>query len=496
MKIYWIVSEVTPFAKTGGLADVAGALPTALAALGHEVRVAMPLYQSVVRERFDIRPTDLRLAISVGARVRDVRVWEGALPEGRVVVYFVECAPLFDRGELYHEAGRDYPDNLERFSVFAQAALSLLPALSWQPQVLHCHDWQSALACAHLAMGAAGSQPFFAPLATVLTIHNLAYQGLFPKAQWPLTGLPEAAFTMNGLEFYGQVNCLKGGLVSADGLTTVSPTYSREIQTSAFGCGLEGVLRARTEDLAGIVNGIDPHEWNPKTDPHLAARFGPGQLAGKAVCKLQLQQRSGLAEHNGLLIGMIQRLTEQKGVDIFLEGVPRLLALPLQLVLLGTGEPSYHEQLQQLAKQYPGRLAVHLTFDEALAHQIEAGADAFLMPSRFEPCGLNQLYSLRYGTVPIVRRVGGLADTVVDVTPASSAARTATGFVFKDYTASALVDAVARAVAAFRDHTLWSGLMATGMQQDVSWERSAQEYVTVYERALAKHQSSKATTTK
>jgi starch synthase len=316
----------------------------------------------------------------------------------------------------------------------------------------------------------------------VLTVHNLAYQGLFPKDQWPLTGLPEAAFTINGLEFYGQVNCLKGALVSADGLTTVSPTYSREIQTSAFGCGLDGVLRARTEDLAGIVNGIDPNEWNPKTDPHLPARFGPEELAGKAVCKLQLQQRSGLAEHHGLLIGMIQRLTEQKGLDLFLEGAPRLLALPLQLIILGTGEPSYHEQLQQLAKRFPDRLAVHLTFDEALAHQIEAGADAFLMPSRFEPCGLNQLYSLRYGTVPIVRRIGGLADTVVDVSPARLADGTATGFVFEPYTAAALLEAVQRAVAAFAQPDLWGRLVQHGMSQDHSWTRSAQEYVRLYER--------------
>lgn len=492
MNIFHIVSEVTPFAKTGGLADVASALPKALAALGHEVRIAMPLYRCVDRERFQLRPTDVRCPVKAGPTSHEVRVWEGTLPNSPVATYFFECAPLFDREELYQEQGSDYPDNLERFSVLSQAALRVLPALRWQPDVMHCHDWQAALACVHLSIGPAASEPWLAPAATVLTIHNLAYQGLFPKDQWPLTGLPEAAFTVDGLEFYDQVNCLKGGLVFAGSLTTVSPTYAKEIQTTAFGCGLEGVLRARAEDLTGIVNGIDPQEWDPRRDPHLPAPYGPAALAGKAVCKLELQRRCRLPEHHGLLLGMIQRLTEQKGLDLLLEGVQRLLALPLQLVILGTGDPAYQAQLRDLSKQFPDRLAVALTFDDALAHQIEAGADAFLMPSRFEPCGLNQLYSMRYGTVPIVRRVGGLIDTVTDLTAASSANQTATGFVFEEYTAGAMVGAVRRAVAAFRDHELWQRLMATGMRQDFSWSRSAREYVAVYERAIAKHHAGKA----
>ncbi|MDP3703299.1 MAG: glycogen synthase GlgA [Candidatus Omnitrophota bacterium] len=496
MKILHLSSEVAPFAKTGGLADMTAALPKALVALGHEVRIAMPLYRCVDRKRYGVAPTPTRCTVKAGAVSHDVRVWEATLPESPVVTYFFECAPLFDREELYQEQGRDYPDNLERFSVFSQALLRVLPELRWQPDVIHCHDWQTALVCAHLSVGPAASEPWYAPVATVLTIHNLAYQGLFPKAQWPLTGLPEAAFTVDGLEYYGQINCLKGGLISAGSLTTVSPTYAREIQSAAFGCGLEGVLSPRAKDLAGIVNGIDPQEWDPRRDPHLPARYRPEELAGKAVCKLELQRRCRLPQHHGLLIGMIQRLTEQKGLDLFLEGAARLLALPLQVVMLGTGDPAYSAQLQELAKQFPERLAVALTFDDALAHQIEAGADAFLMPSRFEPCGLNQLYSMRYGTVPIVRRVGGLADTVTDLTPLSSAAQTATGFVFEDYTAGALVGAVRRAVAAFRDHKLWNSLMATGMRQDVSWSRSAREYVIVYERTIAKHQMSKTTMTK
>jgi len=486
MKILCVASEVDPFAKTGGLADVAAALPKALAALGHDVRIVLPLYRQVARERFGLRPTDLRLALAVGPQTLEGRVWEGVLPKSRVVTYFIEQASLFDRDGLYQEQGQDFPDNLTRFSFFSQAALRMLPGLGWQPEVVHAHDWQAALACAHLALGPLGREPFFASMVSVLTVHNLAYQGLFPREQWPLTQLPETAFSIDGLEYYGQLNCLKGGLVCADLLTTVSPTYGREIQTKEFGCGLEGVLVARRHDLAGILNGIDPDEWNPQTDPHIAARYSAQEPAGKAACKRSLQRSQRLAEQPDLLIGMIQRLAEQKGIDIFTQALEPLMGLPVQIVILGTGDPTYHQQLDALAARFPGRLAVNLKFDNALAHQIEAGSDAFLMPSRFEPCGLNQMYSMRFGTVPIVKRVGGLADTVVDLSPSTLSDRTATGFVFEAHTAEALVDAVTRAVTAFRDHALWSRLLQMGMRQDVSWGRSARAYVHTYERALAK----------
>lgn len=491
MKILFLASEVDPFAKTGGLADVAAALPKSLAALGHDVRIMMPLYGEVPREALGVRPTGKRLSVSVGDRTLEGRLFDATLPapptagpKSRVPVYLIACEALFDREGLYQVNGKDHPDNLERFSFFSQTALRLLPQLDWQPEIVHCHDWQTALACAHLKYGELAHEPFFASMRSVLTVHNLAYQGLFPREQWPLTHLPEAAFTVDGCEFYGQINCLKGGLVSAGLLTTVSPTYAREIQTQELGCGLDGVLTARTADLVGILNGIDPDEWNPQTDPHITSPYRVGRLAGKGLCKLSLQQRQGLPERHELLIGMIQRLAEQKGIDLFLQGIEELMAMPLQIVILGTGDPAYHEQLKELAQRFPERLAVNLTFDNTLAHQIEAGADAFLMPSRFEPCGLNQMYSMRFGTVPIVRQVGGLADTVVDVTPASVAAKTATGFVIAEHSARALVETVRRVIAAFRDHALWNRLVEAGMRQDFSWSRSALAYVQVYERAL------------
>ncbi|MBI4341843.1 MAG: glycogen synthase GlgA [Candidatus Omnitrophica bacterium] len=487
MKILFLASEVDPFAKTGGLADVAGALPKALAALGHDIRIVMPLYRQIDRAKFGLREAGVTVIVSVGPRRIEARVWTATLPKSAVTVHFIESAALFDRDGLYQERGKDYPDNLTRFSVFAQASLRMLPSLRWQPEVVHGHDWQAALACAHLARGPLGQEPFFASMAPVFTVHNLAYQGLFPREQWGLTQLPEPLFAIDGLEFYGQVNCLKGGLIGARGITTVSPTYAQEIQTAEFGCGLDGLLRARREDLTGILNGIDVEEWNPQTDPHLAARYAVEERAGKSLCKLALQQSQRLPEQHDLLIGMIQRLAEQKGIDLLVGAMEELMKLPVQLVILGTGDPVYHQQLERLAKRFPDRLAVNLTFDNALAHQIEAGADAFLMPSRFEPCGLNQMYSMRFGTVPIVRRVGGLADTVVDVTPAAKASKTATGFVFEEHSSRALLEAVKRTVTAFNDHPLWTLLMQTGMRQDFSWGRSARAYADVYERALHDH---------
>ena len=486
MKILFIASEVDPFAKTGGLADVAAALPKALRSLGHDVRIVLPLYRQVNRQKFGLKATSITVSVRVGPDTLSGAVWETALPNTQVPTYLLECAPLFDRDGLYQDQGKDHPDNLRRFSFFSQAALRALPALGWQPDVVHCHDWQAALACAHLALGPLGHEPFFSSMGTVFTVHNLAYQGLFPNTQWALTGLPDGAFSIDGLEYYGQINCLKGGLVSAGLLTTVSPTYVREIQSPEFGCGLEGVLASRQADLIGILNGIDPEEWNPQTDPHVVARYSTDQLAGKSLCKLALQKSQRLPEVHDLLIGMIQRLAEQKGIDIFAQALEELMALPLQVVILGTGDPKYHRQLEQLAAKFPDRLAVNLKFDNALAHQIEAGADTFLMPSRFEPCGLNQMYSMRFGTVPIVRRVGGLADTVTDVSASTLAAKTATGFVFAEHSARALVDAVKRALAAFGDHALWQRLLQTGMRQDCSWNRSARAYAQLYERALAK----------
>ena len=485
MRILFAASEVVPFAKTGGLADVAGALPKALQALGHDVRLIMPRYRAVDAKQFGLKKILDRHAVSVGAHTRVCAVLEGRIPKTPIPVYFVDQPQLFDRDGLYQDQGADFPDNLERFSVFSQAVLSAIPKLGWQPQVVHTHDWQTSLVCAHLGWPLS-SDRFWQSVGTVLTVHNLAYQGVFPPESWPLTNLPKALFSIEGLEFYGKINGLKGGLMSADLLTTVSPTYAKEIQTPEVGCGLEGVLASRREALVGILNGIDPEEWNPKTDAALAAHYWPGEVAGKAICKLALQKQQKLPDHHVLVIGMIQRLAEQKGIDIFTQAIDALMALPIQIVILGTGDPAYHDKLQALAARFSEKLSVNLRFDNALAHQIEAGADAFLMPSRFEPCGLNQMYSMRFGTVPIVRRVGGLADTVVDVSPQTLQHGTATGFVFEDYSAQALLEAVKRAVAAFRDHELWGALVRAGMQQDFSWDRSARDYVAVYERSISR----------
>ena len=483
MNILHVVSEVAPLAKTGGLADVAAALPRALQQFGHDVRIILPRYRAIDAARVALAPALDHLSLSVASRHLSAKLLETVLPASSVPVYCVEQPACFDRDGLYQADGVDFPDNLERFSVLTQAILQAMPQLGWQPQVVHCHDWQTALFCAHLVWTKA-QDPFWRSARSVLTVHNLAYQGVFPAAQWAVTNLPVEAFRMNGLEFYGQINCLKGGLGSAHAVTTVSPTYAREIRTPEFGCGLEGAVAARPDGVTGILNGIDVEMWNPQTDPHLAAPYRPGAVAGKALCKLALQERLGLAQHHVLVIGMIQRLVEQKGIDLLLEAVAALMALPVQLVILGTGDPAYAEAVAALPRRFPERLAVRLDFDEALAHQIEAGCDAFLMPSRFEPCGLNQMYSMRYGTIPIVRKVGGLADTVVDVSPATVANGTATGFVFEAYAVSALVEAVARAVAAFRDHALWQRIIRTAMQRDFSWARAAAAYVSVYERLL------------
>ena len=479
MKILLLASEATPLAKTGGLGDVIGALPKALARLGHEVRVVLPRYRAIAASH-----SGRRVVETLPGALVPMAVWETTLPSTEIPVWLLDAPELFDREGLYQDGGEDYPDNLARFSVFSQAALEAAHQLDWAPQVVHAHDWQAALACAHLAL-TRRADPFWQEARSVLTIHNLAYQGVFPAEQFPLTGLPPSAFAVDGMEFYGQINCLKGGLLWADRLSTVSPTYAQEIQTPEFGCGLEGVVRRRREALHGILNGIDVEVWDPARDPLIPARYSAERLAGKAACKAALQRRLGLSTAPGLLIGMVQRLVEQKGIDLIVEALEPCLRLDVQVALLGTGAPRYHERLSALARRHAGRLSVTLGFDEALAHQIEAGADAFLMPSRFEPCGLNQLYSMRYGTPPIVRAVGGLRDTVTDVSASTVRAGTATGFVFEPYTARALLEAVARAATAFRDHALWTQLIRTGMGRDCSWTRAAAAYAHLYEELLA-----------
>lgn len=480
MRVLFASSEVVPFSKTGGLGDVSGALPRALAQLGLEVRVVTPFYRSVREGAWRREQVG---EVGLDPEGERVQIWEGALPDGPPV-WFVDHPPSFDRPGLYGESGRDYPDNLRRFALFCRAALEWTAASGWMPDVVHCNDWQTALIPVYLRNRRG---PLSDRVATLLTVHNLAYQGVFPAEQFPLLGLPGELFSPRYLEFWGRVNLLKGGLVFADVLNTVSETYAREIQTPELGCGLEGVLRERAADLYGILNGADYSVWDPRHDPYIPARYGPEDLSGKAACKAALQREVGLREEpRAPLFGMVSRLVEQKGVDLVAACVDRFPQAGAQLVLLGTGDPAYEAQLLEAAGRHPGWVAVRVGFDERLAHWIEAGCDAFLMPSRFEPSGLNQLYSMRYGTVPVVRRTGGLADSVIDATPEALARGEATGFVFDEYSPEAFWGAVQRALRAYRDPTTWRTLMRAGMAADFSWSRTAGRYVELYRLAVTK----------
>jgi starch synthase len=484
MRILYTASEVAPFSKTGGLADVAGALPAAVARLGHEVIVVMPRYKAVLPERWGLTRKG-EISVKLAGRGYSFALWAARLPQTPVEFFFLDHEGLFDRTGLYQEGGKDYPDNLERFAAFSRALLEVPKRLGFKPDLLHGNDWQTALAFVYLRAHFA-QDPFYKKIGTVFTIHNLGYPGLFPGSEFSKLDLPADYFHPERLEFYGKVNLLKGGLVFAQILNTVSPTYSREIQTHEFGHGMEGVLHAHRQDLFGIVNGVDYREWDPAHDSHIAQAYDSRNLKGKRLCKEALQKELKLPVTEVPLIGMITRLTVQKGVDLVLDVLEELMLLDLQIVILGTGEPAIHKKLTQAMGRHPDKLTVRLTFDEPLAHRIEAGADLFLMPSRYEPCGLNQLYSLRYGTIPVVRKTGGLADTIVDATPTHIASGKATGFVFENVSGHELLTTLRLALSFYKDRALWEQFMKTGMAADFSWDFSAREYLKLYERALAK----------
>ena len=477
LRLLLISSEVEPFAKTGGLADVAGALPQALATLGHDVRVLMPKYRGVERHG-TLRTAVPRVRVPIGDRTT-----EGALLEGRlgraVPVYFLAHDHYYDRPALYGTGQGDYLDNCERFIFFCRGALEALRALGWTPHVIHANDWQSGLVPVYLET-LYKDDPALGEVGTLFTIHNLAYQGVFWHFDMPLTGLGWDLFTPAGLEFYGKLNFLKGGLVFADVLNTVSKTYAQEIQTAEFGCGLEGVLQYRRADLHGVVNGIDVAAWDPATDRDLTKPYSAEDLAGKAACKQALAQELGIDADGAPIIGIVSRLAAQKGLDLVLEALPELVDAGFELALLGAGEPGLETAFGEAARASRGRIAIRAGFDNALARRIYAGADMFLMPSRYEPCGLGQMISMRYGTIPIVRRTGGLADTVVEARPAR---RTGTGFGFAEPTARALLEAATRALAAYREPALWRQLQRNAMAQDFSWPASAREYVALYRKA-------------
>jgi starch synthase len=475
MDVLFVAAEVAPFSKTGGLGDVAGALPQALAARGHRVLVFTPRHGVVDPVAHRLEP--LPFSVQAGGEVGGLWVARGPAP-----VFFLEHERFFGhRQGIYSEPGHEYGDNAQRFAFFCRAALALPGLVGFRPRILHLHDWHAALAAwllRHEPPGA-GDEPWVGEARSVLTIHNLAHQGVFPKEMVPEVGLPWSVFRYDGMEFHDRLNFLKGGLTFADVLTTVSPTYAREILTPEQGEGLDPLLRHRASDLHGILNGIDAAAWDPARDPHLPAHFSRGHLAGKARCKAWLQRELGLPVRPGVpLAVLVGRLADQKGIDIALAALPELLAQDVQVAVLGTGRPDYERALERLDRERPERMRVRTRFDEGLAHRMEAGADLFLMPSRFEPCGLNQMYSLRYGTVPVVRAVGGLADTVEDFDGKSRG----TGFVFQEYSPGALLTAVRRALDVYRDQAGWSALVDRGMAQDNSWGQRAERYETLYRR--------------
>lgn len=481
MKVLVASAEAVPYAKTGGLGDVAGALPRALRRIGVEADLILPFYRCVGRDRFPLweRPQEIR--VSLGHR-EEAGVVEETVEADGGCVFLLRNDGYFDREFLYGTRDGDYVDNCERFTFFCRGVMEWILRSGRRYDVLHCHDWQTALVPVYVKTLYSAMEPFRSA-GTVYTVHNLGYQGLFWNHDLPLTGLGWDLFTPRGLEFYGKLNLMKGGLVFADILSTVSETYSREIQKEEFGHGLEGVLYERREDLYGIVNGIDYEEWNPETDRHIAANYSAADLSGKKECRRDLLAEFGLPDGEEPLVGIIGRLTVQKGFDLIEQAGDWLASQPMRLVILGTGERKYEEAILDLGRKYPGRVAVRISHDNVLAHKIEAGADAFLMPSRYEPCGLNQIYSLKYGTVPIVRNTGGLADTVKDADADPAAG---TGFVFDEYDPGDLKDAVSRALAAFADRPRWEGIVRRGMEKDFSWEASARQYVDLYKKALGK----------
>jgi starch synthase len=485
LRVLLVASEASPFAKTGGLGDVAAALPRALRALGHDVRILMPRYRGVEGHASGIRTVVPRLEVPVGDRLV-----EGALlvteTSAGVPVYFLQQDHYFDRDGLYGTADGDYPDNCERFVFFCRGALEALIALdgggrdAWRPQIVHANDWQSGLIAVYLRTLYRDHQALRS-VATVFTIHNLAYQGVFWHYDMPLTGLGWDVFTPAGLEFYGRLNFLKGGLVFSDLLTTVSRTYAAEIRTPEFGNGLEGVLEERAQDLYGVVNGIDHELWNPAKDPALPRPYSAAEPEGKIVCREALRRELGLDEATGPLVAMVTRLVGQKGIDLALESLPGMLEAGCRVALLGSGEAPLEEAWREAAASHPRMVAARIGYDPELASRMYAGADCFLMPSRYEPCGLAQLIALRYGAAPVVRRTGGLADTVTEFDPAR---RTGTGFLFDALSADALLDAVRRAAAAFGRPELWGALVKNAMTEDFSWDASAREYAQLYRKVL------------
>lgn len=479
--ILMAAGEAVPYAKTGGLADVVGALSAALAKQGYEVTVFLPLYAQIDTGRYALKPTGKTLSVLLSDRKEEAELWTDER-EG-VTYYFIQQDRYFGRPGLYGTNEGDYRDNAERFIFFSRGVLEGAKELGLQPDILHCHDWHTGLIPLYLKTLYADD---FKKTASLFTIHNLGYQGAFWHYDWHLLNLPWEYFNYQALEFYGKINFLKGGLIFADALSTVSPKYAREIQTAAYGHRLEGVLSRRKKDLYGILNGIDTAEWNPANDRHIPSAYDSKNLAGKEKSKSYLQEKLGLPiQKERPLFAMISRLTEQKGVDLVAGVFEKLMKQAVQLVVLGSGEKKYETLFQSFSEKYPKQAAVKIAYDTPLAHQIEAGADIFLMPSKYEPCGLNQMMSLRYGTVPIVRATGGLDNTVVHFDPQTLQGN---GFKFKAYTATAFFRQIQNALSIYSEKKKWQAVIQNGMAGNYSWDASAEQYLKLYQLIIKKRE--------
>jgi starch synthase len=473
-KILFASSEVHPLIKTGGLADVAGSLPRALAELSQDVRVILPNYQSINKTE------EVRFISSVRVNNQDANILETHLPDSNVIAWLVDCPALFDTpGNPYlDESGNPWDNIADRFTLFSRIVVEVAmnrAHLDWSADVVHCNDWQTGLVPALLSIES--NKP-----SSVFTIHNMAYQGMFPESTFHELNLPHQLWHPDGLEFHQMLSFMKGGLSYANRITTVSPTYALEIQTPEFSYGLEGLLSHKHEILSGIINGMDLDQWNPETDTSISEPYDVNTLANKIINKTSLQARSSLPVNKSVpLFGLISRLVDQKGIDLIIKCLSEMVEMPLQFILLGSGDKSVEQKLLTFARLYPKKISITIGYDEALAHQIEAGADIFLMPSRFEPCGLNQMYSQRYGTIPIVRETGGLADTIEDAMPKSLNNNTATGISFKEASAGALLEAIKRAMLLYNDKKTWKKIQIAAMEKDFSWNNSAKQYLALYE---------------
>ena len=482
MKILIASPEAVPYIKTGGLADVAGALSKEYRKMNEKVCLVLPLYKKIRDSQLRLADTGISMNIPVGDRVI-----KGRILKDHQTAYFIECDEFFDRPELYGTAEGDYSDNASRFAFFSKSILEMCRSLTFKPDIIHCNDWQTGMVPFYIRT-LYRDAAFFKKTAVLLTIHNLGYQGLFPASDMRVTNLGREFFTPEGVEFYGKVNFLKAGMIAADVLSTVSETYSREILLPESGFGLDGVLKKREHDLYGIVNGIDYEEWDPAKDKLLPANYHFKDLSGKALCKRELlrmlfKTAPKSREEQVPLIGMVTRLSEQKGLDLVLQAVPEILSSGVKLVILGKGDERFQKSFRELSGKYKDNISVTIGFDEMLAHRIYAGSDYFLMPSKYEPCGLGQLIALKYGTIPIARRTGGLADTIQDFEPLT---RKGTGFLFSDYTASGMLDALKRAFCVYTDTEKMQSMIWNGMQTDFSWKRSALRYLELYKTALQK----------